>query len=259
MFRSILLPSFFACVAALFLSSCATNPMTTVDMRCYEMRIYTAAPGKLDDLQARFRDYTVRLFAKHGIQNIGYWTPVDNKDGKLIYLLAYPSRAARDIAWKEFAADPEWQSAQQKSEANGKIVAKGEQIFMFPTDFSPALKTGNISKGGVFELRTYTTPVGFLPKLDDRFREHTMKLFAKHGMKNWVYFHKTPDQPAAGTTLIYFLAHQSPEAAKASFAAFRADPNWIAAKAASEKEGSLTIPDGVKSEILVPTDYSPTK
>src|SRR5687767_12982798 len=60
---------------------------------CYEMRIYYAAPGKLDDLHARFRDHTLRLFKKHGIRNVGYWVPIDNKENKLIFLLAYPNRA----------------------------------------------------------------------------------------------------------------------------------------------------------------------
>ena len=201
----------------------------------------------------------MKLFKKHGIENVGYWVPIDNSENKLVYLLAYPNRAAREESWKTFMADPEWQSAWKKSEANGKLVEKFESIFLQTTDYSPALKTGNISKGGVFELRTYSTPPGLLPNLDARFREHTMELFAKQGMKNWIYFHKTPDQPAADTTLIYFLAHKSQDAAKASFDAFRKDPDWIAAKGASEKNGSLTVKDGVKSLFLTPTDYSPTK
>ena len=77
------------------------------DPRCFEMRVYYAPPGKLDALNARFRDHTLRLFEKHGIANIGYWMPIDNKDNKLTYLLAYPSREARDKSWKAFQADPE--------------------------------------------------------------------------------------------------------------------------------------------------------
>ena len=125
----------------------------------------------------------------------------------------------------------------------------------------PALETGNLSKGGVFELRTYTTPAGKLANLDSRFRDHTVALFKKHGMMNWIYFHKMPEQPEADTTLLYFLAHKSQEAGKASFDAFRKDPTWMAAREASEKNagGSLTVKDGVKSVLLVPTDYSPTK
>ena len=242
-------------------TSCKSPARPGFDTRCYEMRIYYAPPGKLDELHARFRNHTMKLFAKHGIENIGYWVPAENGDNKLIYLLAYSSRAARDIAWREFLADPEWKAVQQRTEANGRIVAKVEQTFLQTTDYSPKVKLGNFSDGGVFELRTYTTPPGLLPNLDARFREHTMKLFAKHGMKNWAYFHKTSDQPNADTTLIYLLAHNSAEAAKSSFDAFRRDPDWIAAREASEKKagGSLTVKDGVKSVILIPTDYSPTK
>ena len=246
-------------VAAVSLSGCATHSRMTSDTRCYEMRTYFATPGKLDQLHARFRDNTMNLFQKHGMQNIGYWVPVNNTNNTLVYLLAYPSREAGEASWKSFMADPDWKAVAKATEANGKIVTKVERIFLQRTDFSPAVRTGNISNGGVFELRTYTTPAGSLPNLDARFREHTLTLFKKHGMKNWAYFHKTPDQPGSDTTLIYFLAHKSQEAAKASFDEFRKDPKWIAAKEASEKNGALTVKDGVKSVFLVPTDYSPTK
>ncbi len=246
-------------LAAVSFSGRAAEPDMTADTRCYEMRTYFAPPGKLDELHARFRDHTMNLFQKHGMQNIAYWVPANNTNNTLVYLLAYPNRPARDASWKAFMADPDWKAVVKTTEANGKIVAKVEQIFLQRTDFSPAVKTGNISNGGVFELRTYTTPAGSLPKLDARFREHTIALFKKHGMKNWAYFHKMPDQPAADTTLIYFLAHKSQDAAKTSFDEFRKDPDWVAAKEASERNGSLTIKDGVKSLFLAPTDYSPTK
>src|ERR1700751_4173888 len=90
------------------------------DTRIFEMRTYYAAPGKLDDLNKRFREHTTGLFEKHLITNIGYWMPVENPDSKLVYVLAYPSREARDASWKAFAADPDWKKAQAESEANGK-------------------------------------------------------------------------------------------------------------------------------------------
>src|SRR2546425_429879 len=77
----------------------------------YELRTYYAAPGKLDDLHARFRNHTMKIFEKHGMTNIGYWTPLDNPDRKLIYMLAFASRDAAKQAWKDFQADPDWQSA----------------------------------------------------------------------------------------------------------------------------------------------------
>src|SRR5437773_12365484 len=83
----------------------------------YELRVYYAAPGKLDDLNARFRDHTMKIFEKHGMSNIGYWVPIENPDNKLIYLLAFSNRSARDKAWQEFGADPEWKGVQKATEA----------------------------------------------------------------------------------------------------------------------------------------------
>jgi hypothetical protein len=104
--------------------------------RFFEMRTYYAAEGKMDALNARFRDHTNKLFQKHGIDLVGYWQPVDKKD-VLIYILAYPSREAREKAWKEFNADPDWQAAKKKSEETGTLVTKVDQVFMTPTDYSP--------------------------------------------------------------------------------------------------------------------------
>jgi hypothetical protein len=231
------------------------------DTRCYEMRIYYAAEGKLDDLNKRFRDHTCKLFEKHGMQNIGYWMPLENPDRKLVYLLAYPSREAREKSWKAFMADPDWQKASKASEVNGKLVTKAESHFLTATDYSPAIRPKVASPERVFELRTYTASAGNLGALDSRFRDHTIKLFSKHGMEHVGYWHLMPGQKNADATLVYLLAHNSKAAADASFTAFRADPDWIAVRKASEDKagGSLTIPDGVKSEFLKPTDYSQTK
>nr|UXE44832.1 hypothetical protein Hi04_10k_c3780_00020 [uncultured bacterium] len=226
------------------------------DSRYFEMRTYYAAAGKLDDLNARFRNHTTKLFEKHGIENIGYWVPLDNTNNTLVYILAYPSKEARDASWKAFGADPDWKQVVKESEANGKLVSKVDSVFMNATDFSPVVKP--LTDGEhTYELRTYTTVEGRLPNLLKRFRDHTVKLFEKHGMMNFGYW-----VPAAKpNTLIYILAHKSREAAKTSFDAFRSDPAWDKARKASEEEagGSLTVTNGVKSEFIKPTDYSPSK
>ena len=231
------------------------------DTRCYEMRTYTAAPGKLEELNARFRNHTCRLFEKHGMANVGYWIPLENPEGKLVYLLAYPSREDRDQSWKAFMADPDWQAAVKDSEANGKLVVKVESVFLSATDYSPGLKPVAGSEPRVFELRTYTAAAGRLDALNARFRDHTLKLFARHGITNIGYWTPMKDQKGAEDTLIYLLAHQSREAAAASFKAFGADADWVAARKASEENagGALTIPGGVKSQFLRATDYSPLK
>jgi hypothetical protein len=178
-----------------------------------------------------------------------------------VYVLAYPSRESRETSCKAFAADTEWQAAISASDVNGKLVAKVEQVFMKTVDFSPAVTPSAAPGGRIFELRTYTTTPGNLPALHDRFRNHTIGLFAKHGMTNLWYWQLLPDQNGAENTLVYLLAHASVDAAKASFGAFRADPDWIAIKKASEDKagGSLTVPDGVVSVFMKATDYSPTR
>ena len=232
---------------------------TNTGKELYEMRVYYAAEGKLDALHARFRDHTMRLFEKHGIKNIGYFVPAgENPERKLVYFIKHASRDGRTKSFRAFGSDPEWQKAAKESEKNGRLVTKIEETFMNTTDYSPMPKIEK--KGGrIFELRTYTTPEGKLENLHARFRDHTMDLFKKHGMENVVYWVKTPDQKDAKTTLIYLLAHQDKEARDKSFGTFRQDPDWVKAKSESEKDGSLTVDQGVKSEILVPTDYSPLK
>jgi hypothetical protein len=243
------------------LATFGSGAAEAADTRCFEMRIYYAAPAKLAALNTRFRDHTCKLFEKHGMENIGYWLPMTNTDNKLVYLLAYPSREAREKSWKEFSADPDWQSAWKASELDGKLVTKADSIFLAATDFSPTIKPSAATEPRAFELRTYTASPGNLKNLLARFRDHTLTLFAKHGMTSFGYWTPTEKKNGAGEKLIYMLAHKSPEAAAASFKAFRADPDWIAAKKASEVKagGSLTVQDGVKSELLVSTDYSPSK
>jgi hypothetical protein len=104
--------------------------------RVFELRTYTTNEGKLDALQARFRDHTIRIFNKHGIHSVGYWVPED-KPNTLIYIVSHPSREAAKQNWDAFRADPEWQKVAKESEANGKIVVKVESVFMDPTDYSP--------------------------------------------------------------------------------------------------------------------------
>jgi len=234
------------------------------DTRCFEMRVYYAAPGKFNDLHARFRNHTVKLFEKHGMQNLGYWVPMDEKDGsanKLIYMLAYPSREARDKSWKEFAADPAWLAAYQASEANGKLVEKAEVRFLKATDYSPTIKPAVATDPRVFELRTYTASPGNLDRLNARFRDHTLKLFEKHGIANVAYWTPADGEKGAADTLVYLIAHGSRNAAKVSFDAFRADPAWLKARQESEEKagGSLTVTNGVQSVFLTATDYSPTR
>lgn len=252
------LPLFLLASVLGFFSALAQGTLAQVpDQRVFEMRVYYAADGKMDALHARFRDHTCKLFEKHGMQNVGYWMPIENTERKLVYFLAYPDKQSRDKSWKAFMADPQWQSAYKASEVDGRLVAKMESHFLEATDYSPKIQP-EIKEGRIFELRTYTTTPGNLGALHERFRNHTCALFEKHGMTNVAYWSLTKGEKGSDSTLIYFLSHASREAAKASFDAFRQDPDWVAARTASEEKagGSLTTQGGVVSEFMTATDYS---
>jgi hypothetical protein len=130
----------FADDAAKTSPSSPSPPSLARASRFFEMRTYHAAPGKLEALHARFRDFTNKLFVKHGMEMVGYWVPM-NKEGQyentLVYILAFPSREAHDKAWKDFADDPEWRAVKAETEKNGKLVEKVDSVFMTATDYSP--------------------------------------------------------------------------------------------------------------------------
>ena len=107
----------------------------------YQLRVYHAIDGKLDDLLRRFRDHTVALFTKHGLKSVGYWTPTDDpqKGRTLVYILEHPSREAATANWKSFQEDPEWIKVKAASVANGELVEKIDSTYMTMTDFSPRL------------------------------------------------------------------------------------------------------------------------
>ena len=135
------------------------------------------------------------------------------------------------------------------------VVAACGAGFALRGAFVPAV-TLHAAADRVFEMRTYTTPPGKLEALKTRFRDHTVKLFEKHGMTNVGYW-VPQEAPLSGNTLVYILAHSSREAAAKSWAGFRTDPDWVKAKTASEKDGPLTTK--VESVFLSPVDFSAIK
>jgi hypothetical protein len=102
----------------------------------YELRTYTTPPGKLSALHKRFRDHTMRLFEKHGMRNVIYWTPAD-KENTLVYVIAHKSRDAAKKSWKAFIDDPVWKKAYKASKSDGPLVTNIEKQFLNPTDYSP--------------------------------------------------------------------------------------------------------------------------
>ena len=109
--------------------------------RVFEMRTYTAAPGKFEALQKRFRDHTLRIFARHGMQSVGYWVPADppNSENTLVYIIAHKDRETAKKNWADFNADPEWQKVRKESmEPDGvSLTTKVESVFLNPADYSP--------------------------------------------------------------------------------------------------------------------------
>ena len=109
------------------------------DHKVFELRTYQATPGNLDNLHARFRDHTIRIFRKHGMEIVGFWSPTseDERDDTLVYLLAHDSQEAANASWQAFGADPEWDRVAEESNRNGQILAGVERKYMVATDYSP--------------------------------------------------------------------------------------------------------------------------
>ena len=224
----------------------------------YELRTYTASEGKMAELDARFRDHTISLFKKHDMTPIAFFHPVDANDHRLIYIMGYKDRAARDAAWTAFAADPDWTSVYKASQVNGSLTTKIENVFLTATDYSPAPDLRSASPPRHFELRTYTTNPGKLEDLHSRFRDHTLRIFKKHGMTSMLYWRPTGGQPTMDNKMVYLMAYPNQDARTASWAAFSADEEWKKVAADSQKNGTILIsPGGVISVQMKPTDYSP--
>jgi hypothetical protein len=96
----------------------------------YEMRMYYAAPGKLNRLIARFADHTEALFKKHNIKTLGYWVPGENPKNMLIYIVQHESREAAERHWNAFRADDEWKRVKAETELDGSLVDSIDFYFM---------------------------------------------------------------------------------------------------------------------------------
>lgn len=106
--------------------------------RVFELRTYTANPGRLAELHARFRDHTVELFERHGMTNVIYMAPQDAplSENTLVYLLAHDSRNAAEASWNGFRNDPDWQAVAEATRRNGRLVQNVDSVFLDPTDYS---------------------------------------------------------------------------------------------------------------------------
>jgi hypothetical protein len=107
--------------------------------RVFEIRTYHTLPGRLEALQKRFREHTLKMFEKHDMTNVGYWVPQDSpaKETTLIYVISHASREAAKANWAAFVADPEWKKIAADSQVDGKIIDRIESVYMDATDYSP--------------------------------------------------------------------------------------------------------------------------
>jgi hypothetical protein len=258
-----------AVTSALILSACAglstkTSEPQQPELGLYEMRIYTAAPGKKEALDARFRDHTIGLFKKHGMTPIGFFhvyaAPGAAADDRLFYIMGYKDRAARDASWRAFAQDPDWQKVYGESQKDGSLTSKIENIFLSPAEYSPKLNLTPSATPRHFEYRTYTANPGKLENIHARFRDHTMRIFSRLGMTNYLYWRPVADQPAQTDKMMYLMAYPTPAARTTMWQAFAQDPEWQKVSAESQVDGQLLkSPGGVVSVQLTPTDYSPLR
>ena len=117
----------------------ALRAQEAVPARVFEIRTYYTHPGRLDALHARFREHTMRIFEKHGMTNVAYWTFQDSpaKENRLIYVISHASREQARANWRAFGSDPEWRNVAADSEKDGKIVERVDSVFVDATDYSP--------------------------------------------------------------------------------------------------------------------------
>lgn len=214
----------------------------------YESRVYITVPGRLPALNDRFARHTMNFFKKHGIGMLGFWTDEIGASNQLTYILTFDSMADREAKWTAFQADPGWHKVRAETEASGPIVAQVLNAFMRLTPYSPQPRiTSNVQ-----ELRIYDAVPGKLQALHDRFANHTMGLFTKHGIQNIAYW---TEDVGTSNRLVYMLGYPDLGAREKSWAAFVADPAWQKAREESEKNGALVRVS--RHSILRLTAYSP--
>jgi NIPSNAP len=113
------------------------SPQPQLRSNLQELRIYDAMPGNLQALHNRFANHTMQLFAKHGIENVAYWTEDVGTSNRLVYMLGHPDLGAREKGFAAFQADPAWQQARAESEKNGPLVRVSRHAILRLTPYSP--------------------------------------------------------------------------------------------------------------------------
>ena len=214
----------------------------------YENRVYTAVPGKMAALNDRFANHTMGFFKHYGIGMLGFWTDEIGISNQLTYIVTFDNMADRENKWVPFAADPKRLQVFAETETDGPLVALVENTFMRLTPYSPEPQLSS----RIQELRVYDALPGRLPAMHDRFSNHTMGLFEKHGIQNIAYW---TEDVGTNNRLVYMLGYDSLGDREKSWASFAADPDWQKARADSEKDGPIVRES--RHRIMGLTAYSP--
>jgi hypothetical protein len=210
------------------------------DNRFYELRTYFASPGMLNRLVSRFENHTFRFFAKHKMQVMGLWVPIDNQENKLVYILSFADQQACEKSWDGFKNDAEWLAIKQESIRDGELVASLKSVFMHTLDFSPEHLT--FGENHVFELQTYKNTPNNQDLLRLLFSKHNRRLFQKHGINAIQYWEASEPESEEANLLIGLLVHRLQDEGK---------------EADESANGFLS--GFIKSEYLRAVSFSPLK
>ena len=214
----------------------------------YENRVYTAVPGKMPALNDRFANHTTGFFKQYGIGIMGFWTDEIGISNQLTYILTFDNMGDREHKWAAVGADAKRQKIFEETETEGPLVALAENSFMKLTPYSPEPRL--TSK--VQELRVYDAVPGRMTAMHERFSNHTIHLFEKHGIENIAYW---TEEVGTSDRLVYMLGYESLADREKSWASFVADPDWQKARADSEKDGPIVRES--RHRIMRLTAYSP--
>jgi len=241
-------------IAVAAVAGVASAQSTPTETRLFELRTYHAPDGKLDALHARFREHATRLFERYGIASLGYWTPSDASDSRVVFLLAYPNAESRNNSWARLVTDPDWRKARRQSEAQGRLVERIEELMLVPTADCPVVAPTRAEKPRSFELRTYTTKTA-----DPTFHKALCEKFHDSLVGCWT---AAAAQPGGETTHVYLLARERPGSEKRMPEVVHSDRFRISTTGGGPVPSVRPRPavsDGGKGLVLQPTDYSPLR
>jgi hypothetical protein len=210
------------------------------DNLLYELRVYFANPGMLDKLVSRFEHHTFHFFAKHKMQVVGLWLPLNNSENKLIYILSFRDQKAYEKSWEDFKNDPEWIAIKEQSSRDGELVASMKTMIMHTFDFSPDHLT--LGEHHLFELQTYKIAPNNLELLRPMLGQRDVRLFQKNQVSIIKYWEAAEQGGDKSNLLICLLVHRIQKEGQEA-----------------DKTGNIFLPGLVTSEYLQAMSFSPLK